>query len=68
MSAYTTRVRTARKPHSCINSHRIAPGEVYLEHKEFPGADTGYADTAGHPVRMAECSACASRRIQDNES
>ncbi|MBB3752680.1 hypothetical protein FHT44_005192 [Mycolicibacterium sp. BK634] len=34
---------------------------MYIEHTIFPGADSGYADTAGHPVRMAECRGCAER-------
>lgn len=41
--------------------HVIKPGEVYLEWTEFPGGEAGYADYAGHPVRMAECADCASR-------
>lgn len=57
----TIRARRARKTHiACFGQcPPIQPGEVYLEHKEFPGADSGTADAAGHPVRMAECRACA---------
>ena len=39
----------------------MRPGELYLMHTEFPGGDAGYADGAGHPVRLAECRACATR-------
>ena len=58
---YATRRRVARKPHWCSDHHRIEPGDVYIEHTEFPGGDAGYADAAGHPVRMAECAICAAR-------
>ena len=59
---FTVRRRTARKPHyaPCCRQW-IKPGDVYLEHKEFPGGDAGYADNAGHPVRMPECAECARR-------
>lgn len=39
----------------------IRPGERYLMHVEMPGGDAGYADSAGHPVQMAECGRCATR-------
>jgi hypothetical protein len=56
----TMRVRRARKLHpSCCD--QIQPGDLYIEWTEFPGGDAGYADAAGHPVRMAECRACAER-------
>lgn len=55
------RRRVARKTHYCCGQYRIQPGDVYLEHTEFPGNDAGYADAAGHPVRHAECSECALR-------
>lgn len=63
---YATRRRIARKPHRCegctsIQPGPIQPGDVYLEHTEFPGGDAGYADAAGHPVRAAECAGCAAR-------
>ena len=45
----------------CIGAGRIQPGEVSLMHTEFPGGESGYADAAGRPVRMAECVACATR-------
>jgi len=58
--------RVARKPHRCGKSwwnegHPIRPGETYLLHTELPGGESGYADAAGHPVRMAECGDCATR-------
>ncbi|MCZ4557933.1 hypothetical protein O4215_20440 [Rhodococcus maanshanensis] len=58
-----TRRRVARKARLACGGYcrRIQPGEVYLEHTEFPGGDAGYADAAGHPVRMAECADCARR-------
>jgi hypothetical protein len=58
-----SRARRARKTHSACGGHckPIQPGDIYLEHVEFPGGDSGYADTAGHPVRMAECRSCAER-------
>lgn len=53
------RVRKARTiRYGC---HIVMPGELYIEHTEFPGGDAGYADSAGHPVRMAECRCCAER-------
>ncbi|WP_280381021.1 hypothetical protein [Nocardia wallacei] len=59
----TTRLRRARKKHIACGGYcpPIQPGELYLEHKEFPGGEAGYADAAGHPVRAAECRACAER-------
>ncbi|HEY9251573.1 MAG TPA: hypothetical protein VIP06_02860 [Nocardioides sp.] len=39
----------------------IRPGERYLMHVELPGGEAGYADSAGHPVQMAECARCATR-------
>lgn len=60
----TARRRVARKPHPCSwgDCRTITPGEVYIEHTEYPGGDyTEYADTAGHPVRIAECADCATR-------
>lgn len=59
---YRTVAHKARMPHRCgFTSHPIKPGEVYLQHTEFPGGDAGYADAAGHPVRVAECADCATR-------
>lgn len=61
----TIRRRVARVRHICPGcpdyAGAIEPGEVYLEHKAFPGDDAGFATAAGHPVRMAECGHCASR-------
>lgn len=63
MSNFTSRVRRARTTHVACGGRckPIRPGELYVEHKEFPGGEAGYADYAGHPVRMAECRACAER-------
>lgn len=68
VTPHNTRVvrRVARKLHRCSESgwsegHPIKRGEVYLEWTEFPGGESGYADHAGHPVRMAECAECARR-------
>ncbi|WP_280371086.1 hypothetical protein [Nocardia wallacei] len=57
----TTRLRRARKQHPACGGYcpPIKPGEPYLEHTEFPGADAEYANGAGHPVRMTECRRCA---------
>jgi len=45
---------TARKPHRCNwCGGLIVPGEQYVVATEFPGGEAGYADAAGHPVRMA---------------
>jgi hypothetical protein len=57
----TTRRRVARKRHWCGCGRRILPGDVYLLHTTFPGHDSGYADTAGHPVQSPECAGCATR-------
>ena len=57
----TTRCRVARKPHQCACGTTVRPGDLYLMHTEFPGGGAGYADGAGHPVRLAECQACAVR-------
>ena len=51
--------RVARTPRN--GCHPIKPGDAYLEWTEFPGGEAGYADYAGHPVRMAECGECARR-------
>lgn len=63
MSRETARRRVARKPHPCSFGacRTIQPGETYLVHTAFPGHDAGYADAAGHPVRVFECSDCATR-------
>lgn len=57
----TSRVRRARKMRLCdaYPGRPIRPGELYVEHTEYPGGESGYADSAGHPVRMAECRDCA---------
>lgn len=57
------RRRVARKAHLGCGGYcpTIQPGEVYLEVVEFPGGESGYATSAGHPVRMAVCAPCALR-------
>lgn len=52
-------LRRARKARP--GCHWIKAGDWYLEYTEFPGGELGYADAAGHPVRLAECRACAER-------
>lgn len=59
MTNFTPRVRQARTVR--FGCHVIQPGDLYIEHVEFPGGESGYADSAGHPVRMAECRDCAER-------
>jgi hypothetical protein len=63
MSNNISRVRRARKTRSACFGHckSIQPGDLYIEHTEFPGGESGWADTAGHLVRMAECRSCAER-------
>lgn len=63
MSNTTSRVRRARKRRPGCGGHckAIQPGDLYIEWTEFPGGEAGYADGAGHPVRMAECRTCAER-------
>lgn len=56
-----TRMRVRRARRVRYGCHLIQPGEVYIEHIEFPGGESGYADSAGHPVRMYECATCAER-------
>ncbi len=57
----TTVPRKSRKPRKCSCGNRIGIGDMYVEHTTFPGDDSGYADDAGHPVRIAECRPCAER-------
>lgn len=59
----TSRLRRARKSHwgDCGPWHRIRPGDYYLQGVEFPGGDLGWANEAGHPVRLRECRECAVR-------
>jgi hypothetical protein len=63
MSYVTSRVRRARKPHPACGGYckPIRPGDLYIEHTEFPGGGAEYASSAGHPVRLAECRDCAQR-------
>ena len=45
---------TAITRHRCEWCHgAIEPGTTYVRCTEYPGGDAGYADAAGHPVRMA---------------
>lgn len=61
-SPRTSTERKARKRHCCGSCEEsIAPGEFYLRHTTFPGDDNGFADSAGHPVSLAECADCAER-------
>lgn len=55
-------LRRARR-HRLCDSHdcAIGRGDYYLVHVEFPGGESGFADAAGQPVRMAECRVCAER-------
>lgn len=59
----TSRLRRARKSHwgDCGPWHRIRPGDYYLQGVEFPDGDLGWANEAGHPVRLRECRECAVR-------
>lgn len=48
----------------------IEPGTEYVVATEYPGGDSGYADTAGHPVRMSvhaesPCHYCTQERTND---
>lgn len=64
---FSARVRKARKARICPGCRcYIGAGHLYIEHTEFPGGDAGYADAAGHPVRMAECRQCAERYGRDD--
>lgn len=59
---FRTLVRRARRDRICPSCGLfIKSGQLYLAHTEFPGGDAGYADSAGHPVRMPECRRCAER-------
>lgn len=59
MSTTTVR-RVARKPHLACGGYcpPIQPGDVYLEHKVFPGDDVMEVP---HPIRLMECADCARR-------
>ena len=50
----TERLVRARKPNRCAwCGGPIPAGSQYVVVTEFPGGEAGYADHAGHPVRMA---------------
>ncbi|SLG54120.1 hypothetical protein [Mycobacteroides abscessus] len=57
------RVRRARKTRTACGGYcpDIQPGDLYIEHTEFPGGDAEWANSAGHPIRLAECHSCAER-------
>lgn len=59
----TAKARRARTTRVACGGYcpPIKPGDYYVEWTEFPGGDAGYADYAGHPVRLNECRACAER-------
>jgi hypothetical protein len=47
------RHRKAARDHRCQWCGKAIPkGSEYVVATEFPGGESGYADTAGHPVRM----------------
>lgn len=49
----TSALVTARKVHECAWCYgSINVGESHIIATEFPGGEAGYADHAGHPVRM----------------
>ena len=56
----TTRRRVSRKTRPACGGYcpDIKPGDVYLEHKVFPGDDVWECKV---PFRLAECSECATR-------
>ena len=56
-------IRRARKHHPCRGgcSGWVKPGELYNADTDCPGSELGFADYAGHPVRLAECRTCAER-------
>lgn len=53
--------------HTCVWCGKpIEPGSEYVVATEYPGGDAGYADYAGHPVRMSvhaesSCHYCTER-------
>lgn len=63
MSTYVEKAVTARQRHMCENyptvTHRIERGDKYLVATEYPGGESGFADAAGHPVRIKICADCA---------
>lgn len=63
MASTKSRVRRALRLRPACGGYcpQIQPGELYVEHTEFPGPDAEYANSAGHPVRLSECRACAER-------
>lgn len=64
-TTYRERIVRARRARRCDDRGTIAAGELYLLCTEYPGGDSGYADSAGHPVRMRICQRCAPRKFED---
>jgi hypothetical protein len=61
--------RAARRAVLCTwgDCRRIEPGEVYVEMVTYPGHESGYADYAGKPVRMACCVECCRNGVFDRK-
>ena len=59
----TARVKRARKEHVACGGHcePIRPGDLYVEHTEFPGNEAVHTDVTWRPRRAAECRSCAER-------
>lgn len=63
-------VRKARKNYPCdsypqSSAMNIKRGDFYLLATEMPGGESGYADSAGKPVRMRVCAECSYGRVQN---
>lgn len=43
----------------------IRKGDLYVLCTEFPGGESGFADSAGHPVRLRLCMECAPRWVTE---
>lgn len=57
-------LRTARKRYQCddypqSSADVIKPGDKYVLCTELPGGESGFADDAGHPVKLRLCVNCA---------
>lgn len=67
-TTYRERIVTARKDRRCDNyppcRNGIKAGDRYLICTEYPGGESGYADTAGHPVRLHLCAAHSLGRVE----
>jgi hypothetical protein len=65
------RLVKARKQRRCEDytcRRTIEVGELYLLCTEYPGSDIGYADAAGHPVRLHICHECAPTKFPKESS